>query len=441
MTVNIFDDPQLPLELGGSVFVEANRILLSTAKKLALPISGADQRRPMEASDTLGVWNGEKFVFTQSEGSYFIWNLAKLLWKYGLAPVRAQRLMKSSFNKFLRMYEEPHFPFKSLSETAGTLGLTALTSTPGSALFKANNIAGPFATDIIQASTRVNYAQNLEQIHGLESLVCLAAEGAMSVEGGNWRIFDGMLRESGAQIRLNTSATSITKQWDNSYMITTTGTDATGISSESEAHYDDVILAAPFQMTGLKVSGPSRLPEEIPYVHLHVTLLTSKHRLSPAYFKLPETRSVPEIVLTTLPTTREPQVPFFSLSTLRTINNTSTIPPRKEYAYKIFSHAPVTPDLLARLFGFSTSADEIALISKEDISWSHIKMWQSYPYLHPRVTFEDLYLDENFLYTSGIESFISTMETSALMGKNAAKLITEKWSGSLREMTTKFELK
>jgi prenylcysteine oxidase/farnesylcysteine lyase len=30
-------------------------------------------------------------------------------------------------------------------------------------------------------------------------------------------------------------------------------------------------------------------------------------------------------------------------------------------------------------------------------------------------------------YTSGIERFISTMETSALMGKNVARLVVDGW--------------
>jgi prenylcysteine oxidase/farnesylcysteine lyase len=42
---------------------------------------------------------------------------------------------------------------------------------------------------------------------------------------------------------------------------------------------------------------------------------------------------------------------------------------------------------------------------------------------YPRVTFEDPELARGFYYTSGMESFISTMETSALMGMNVAQLI------------------
>ena len=41
------------------------------------------------------------------------------------------------------------------------------------------------------------------------------------------------------------------------------------------------------------------------------------------------------------------------------------------------------------------------------------------------MTFEDPELARGFYYTSGIESFISTMETSALMGMNVAQLIID----------------
>lgn len=57
------------------------------------------------------------------------------------------------------------------------------------------------------------------------------------------------------------------------------------------------------------------------------------------------------------------------------------------------------------------------------ISWYYPHVWQSYPVEYPRITFEDPELARGFYYTSGMESFISTMETSALMGMNVAQLI------------------
>lgn len=67
----------------------------------------------------------------------------------------------------------------------------------------------------------------------------------------------------------------------------------------------------------------------------------------------------------------------------------------------------------------------IDLESKDAITWYYPHVWHSYPYLYPRVTFEDPELARGFYYTSGIESFVSTMETSALMGMNVAQLIVD----------------
>lgn len=50
------------------------------------------------------------------------------------------------------------------------------------------------------------------------------------------------------------------------------------------------------------------------------------------------------------------------------------------------------------------------------------------------MTFEDPELSKGFYYTSGMESFISTMETSALMGKNVAQLIMDDFLGVMGQM-------
>ncbi len=48
------------------------------------------------------------------------------------------------------------------------------------------------------------------------------------------------------------------------------------------------------------------------------------------------------------------------------------------------------------------------------------------------MTFEDPELARGFYYTSGMESFISTMETSALMGMNVARLVMDDYVNVLR---------
>lgn len=429
-TVNVYDNPLEPVELGASIFVKVNRNLVDAVDEFGLSLTYDDGAEPDDAPQVLGIWNGEEFVFTQSDDGYSWLNLAKIVWKYGFMNVyRNQALMRKTVGTFLRMYEQPYFPFQSLSQTAFDLGLTDITTSTGSQFLEQNGVNPPFSTEIVQASTRVNYAQNLDQIHGLETMVCMAIEGQMSVKGGNWQIFDGMLKASKASLLLNTSVAEISLQEDATYTIKAAS--LTEASTNLVDAYDSVIIAAPLQFSNITITPtPPLLPSPIPYVTLHVTLFASPHVLSPTAFNLPATSTCPSVILTTLSPHNSSSIPFFSISTLRSISNPSHTPPRREYVYKIFSPAPVTASFLANILGLHTDEkDSIASLPKEDVSWHYVKVWHSYPYLPPRVTFDDPQLDAagTLWYTSGIEGFISTMETSSLMGMNVAKLVVDGW--------------
>ncbi|KAI9883411.1 MAG: hypothetical protein M1823_004828 [Watsoniomyces obsoletus] len=452
-TVNVYSDPTEPVELGASIFVEVNRNLVSAAKQFNLNISSDHvSESSKDTPEDLGVWNGEDFVFTMDEASSDWWNLAKLLWKYGTAPIRTQSLMKSTVASFLKMYDAPYFPFKDLSQVVHDVGLTKVTALTGEQLLDAHQISRSFGTDIIQASTRVNYGQNLGLIHGLETMVCMATDGAMAVKGGNWQIFAEMIHAAKADLRLNTSVQSIERGDGGKFSVNAIGTqenytetDASDDKRQFSEHFDQVILAAPLQFTNISITPTlPHVPDPIPYVSLHVTLLASPHRLSPEYFRLPAGSAVPRVVLTTLGKHENPgsskegvgSAGFWSISMLRTVRNPSirdetTGEGRKEYLYKIFSPKPADESFLSAILGLknsSTMEDAQDGISKDDISWIYRKRWDSYPYVYPRVTFEDIVLAENLYYTSGIESFISTMETSSLMGMNVARLAVHQWT-------------
>ena len=354
----------------------------------------------------------------------------KILWKYGLSPIRTQNLMKTTVNKFLLMYGPPFFPFASIEKALHAIGLKAA-SNPSESFLEENKIYAPFSTDIIQASTRVNYAQNLNQIHGLEAMVCMAAEGAMSVHGGNWQVFDRMLKSSNNNILLNTHVNAISLTEDEkSYTVSSLSTSESVSGSDTAINtdtFDAVVIASPLQFSNITINPPPSiyLPSPIPYVKLHVTLFTSPQFFEPESFNLPPGSLLPTVVLTTLPNNASADPPpFFSISTLRTVTNPTTDPPRREYLYKVFSPAPLDPPSLSRLLKPSSTE-----ATRLEITWQYHKLWHSYPYLPPRTTFDDPQLDEagKLWYTSGIEPFISTMETSSLMGMNVARLMVDRW--------------
>ncbi|KAG9837973.1 putative prenylcysteine lyase, partial [Aureobasidium melanogenum] len=428
-TVGVYGDEQNPVELGASIFVEVNHNLVDAAREFNLSTSGI--RGLSTEGPVLGIWNGRDFVYTQFSGGSW-WDTAKLFWKYGLAPLKTVKLMKATVAKFLKMYEEPYFPWNSLSQVAYELGLTTATASTGEQFLDQNGIGKLFAQDIIQASTRVNYAQNLPLIHGLEAMVCMATDGAQAIEGGNWQIFSNMLAASHATVLLNRTVSKVEKQENATYNLSTKGSEPSMVSDQQT--FDEVVLAGPYQYSKIDFDPePRHLPDSIPYVQLHVTLFTSKHKLSPRAFNLSSDKEVPQVVLTTLPPGEHHgsnpkgvgSPGFFSISLLRPSMDTREGRDELEYVYKVFSPAPLNETFMANILGLPANR----AISKADVSWMYRKVWNSYPYEYPRVTFEELQLDDGLWYTAGIESFISTMETSSLMGKNIARLMVDAWEG------------
>jgi prenylcysteine oxidase/farnesylcysteine lyase len=208
--------------------------------------------------------------------------------------------------------------------------------------------------EFIQALTRVNYASNLAHIHGLETMVATAPEGAMSVVGGNWRIFDSMVRASHAAFFLNTSVASIDISSSPKYILKTRSSSNSGaVEQIQDVAFDDVVVATPYQFSKITTSNGvlEDTIDEIPYIKLHVTIFSSPFQLSPAYFKVAPAR-VPTTVLTTLAEGESPssavqgagKAGFYSISTLRLVENPKT--GKIEYLYKIFSPEKVTPEFL-----------------------------------------------------------------------------------------------
>ena len=168
-TVGVYGDKDDPVELGASIFVNVNQNLVSAAEEFNL---STESLGTAATGPLLGIWNGKDFVFTQTSGGGW-WDNAKLLWKYGLAPLRTVKLVKSVVATFLKMYQAPHFPWPSLNQVVYDLGLETITSATGEQYLEQHGIGELFAKEIIQAGTRVNYAQNLPLIHALETMVCM----------------------------------------------------------------------------------------------------------------------------------------------------------------------------------------------------------------------------------------------------------------------------
>lgn len=128
-----------------------NQILVNATRDLNLSVASQEDSLAtrLELPD-LGIWDGTQFVLVTREEDGW-WDKAKLLWRYGLAPLKTNRLMKSVVGRFLDMYEEPVFPWSNLGETLESQGLLDITGVTGEQYLKANGIGDAFAREVIQA--------------------------------------------------------------------------------------------------------------------------------------------------------------------------------------------------------------------------------------------------------------------------------------------------
>lgn len=61
------------------------------------------------------------------------------------------------------------------------------------------------STAVFQLNSAI---QNVDGIHALEAACSLAADGGVSVNGGNWLIFEQFVERSGARVFLKTEVSS-----------------------------------------------------------------------------------------------------------------------------------------------------------------------------------------------------------------------------------------
>jgi prenylcysteine oxidase/farnesylcysteine lyase len=413
-TVYPHDDPTYaPIELGASIFVDANKNLMRASKEFNLTLYDFVD----EFSD-MGIWDGSKFVFVLDNTSYTKswWTTLKILWRYGYnAPLKVQKLVQNMVSQFVRLYTTESPRWDDIADLATTFEWDRLSNSTCIDYLNANGVSELFAQEMVEASTRVNYGQDVGKIHGLGCMVCMAATGASSVASGNFRIFENFLNNSDANVHLNTEVKEITRVPDSSLWTVHT--------SSGTQVYKGIILAAPFHQTGIAISSElaDRIPPQ-PYIHLHVTLLTTRNdTMKTEYFGLSPGDHVPKSILTTSQGVHSggPEPEFNSLSYhghVRKTNETGQWNHEDEWSVKIFSKQRISDEWLSKAF--------------DHVGWVYRKEWDAYPVLPPTAKFPPVKIDQGFYYVNAFEPFISTMETETIASRNVVDLLLHEEFGS-----------
>ncbi|KII86384.1 hypothetical protein PLICRDRAFT_164925 [Plicaturopsis crispa FD-325 SS-3] len=409
-TVYPYNDSSLePVELGASIFVTANKNIWRATDEFNL------SRVDFEDSDaTTGVWDGERLLLTIEGGSFFRewFGTVKVLWRYGYnAPVKTRALVRKMIEQFVDLYKPDAPTWDNISSLASTFGWEGLIGQTTTEYLDSQGIAPKFSRELVDAATRVNYGQNADEIHALEGLCSVSATGASSVKGGNFQVFEEFLERSGSTVSLNTTVTSITRSDSTTW---TVRSDTLGA-----VNYKAVIIAAPYHSTGISLSPAlaAQIPPQ-PYVHLHVTLLTTSAPYpNPAYFGLKANAATPTAILTTYEGVREGgKEPEFNSLTYHGPVHKVTEDGEREWVVKIFSKQRLEDAWLEEIF-------------QGKVGWVYRKEWDAYPKLPPTTEYPPVKLDDGLYYVNAFEPFISTMETETISSRNIVDLLLHEHFG------------
>ena len=396
------------VELGASIFAEANQHLMNATREFGLQID-KEYSDDDDSHASVGVWSGHGWKWLESPNSSKSWlsqtfaNL-KLLWHYGIfnGPLKATRLAKEAASKFNVVYDllaanNNSYHFTNVHNLIDDLDISDLLSQTASDYFKANGISDAFINDFIGGITRTTYLQDMDSIHSFGSLISLFSglEGMHSVADGNYRIFEHMLKSSKASVVLGTAVESINRSKSGKFILS--------FDNRPDELFDLVVLASPPGSVSLPPDIPVAMPR-FEYIQLLVTVVVGE--LNPAYFGLKTQSQIPSSIMT--PFNADSDIPFYSMSILHTLNKTQSI-------VKFFS--PAQSSIQSHL-------DKLFVKRKSTFqhTWND---FGSYPYLRPSANYSlPVLLDNNgIVLINSFERFISTMETETIAGRNAAALV------------------
>ncbi|KAI9136442.1 Prenylcysteine lyase-domain-containing protein [Paraphysoderma sedebokerense] len=402
-------EQNVTVEFGASIFVDANKNLVEAAKEFRLDLV-SDISDSINVTDhRLGIWNPETKEFNYVSSSNRWVDLVKGFWRYGLSAFWTSRLTKTAVDKFLKIYSTPT-GYTSIDSMVMTSDMSAYVNISAFAFFESEkHIRQTWIKEIIETITRVNYGQNLDQVHPFAALVGFCEGDVWHIRGGNQKIFEEFLKRSISNIRLKTQVTSVEEVDGGKFKVATTN----GESKE----YDVVILATgEIHKSDIKFNFPLSFPPT-PYHHLHVTYVVAN--INSTTFPIAHTSPPPNIfTMNTLPSSADPL--------FNSISQVAYFPDLKKSLFKVFSSQKLSFVDLNILF-FNVSAP-----SRQNI-WTY--EWDAYPKMTPvnpnsPPAFPPLQLSKtnpNIFYLNSMEPFISTMETETLVAKNVVKVLWERF--------------
>ncbi|XP_048187454.1 prenylcysteine oxidase-like [Perognathus longimembris pacificus] len=373
------------------------------------------------------IFGGEHLVLEETD--WYLLNLFRLWWHYGISFLRLQMWVEEVMEKFMRIYKyQAHgFAFSGVEELLQSLGEAAFLNMTQRSVAEALlqvGVTQRFIDDVVSAVLRASDGQSAAMPAFAGAMSLAGAQGSLwAVEGGNKLVCSGLLKLSKAHV-IHATVTSVA-------LHSTEGRALYQVRHESDAgpgsdFYDIVVLAAPLppdDSSGRFAFEGFAPPVEDVRGSFQPTVVSLVHGyLNSSYFGFPDPKLFP---FASILTTDFPGF-FCTLDNVCPVNVSASFrrkQPQEAAVWRVQSPAPLLRAQLKTLFRSYYSVQTAE--------------WQAHPVYGSRRGFPRFALHDQLFYLNALEWAASSAEVMAVAAKNVALLAYNRWYQDLDKVDQK----
>uniref|UniRef100_A0A8B9R653 Prenylcysteine oxidase 1 like n=1 Tax=Anas platyrhynchos TaxID=8839 RepID=A0A8B9R653_ANAPL len=386
--------------------------------------AGLKQRR--EVPGKSAIFSGEHFVLEETD--WYLLNLFRLWWHYGISFLRLQMWVEEVMEKFMRIYKyQAHgYAFSSLEELLRSLGGDAFINMTQRSVAESLlevGVTQRFVDDVIAAVLRSSYGQSVLVPAFAGAMSLAGAQGSMwAVEGGNKLVCSGLLKLTKANV-IPARVTGISLHSSEGRALYQVHYE--GSKGQGSSFYDMVVVTTPLHTSRSNFTFENFEPPIANFPRAFQPSVTSVVHgyLNSSYFGFPDPKLFP---FASILTTDTPDLFFNAMDNICPVNISVAFrrkQPQEAAVWRVLSQQPLDKQQLKTLFRSYYSVQ--------------VTEWQSYPRYDSTKSLPPIVLHDNLFYLSGVEWVASSMEMIAVAAKNVALLAYNRWYQDLEKIDQK----
>uniref|UniRef100_A0A8R1XX46 Prenylcys_lyase domain-containing protein n=1 Tax=Onchocerca volvulus TaxID=6282 RepID=A0A8R1XX46_ONCVO len=381
-------------EAGGSILHPANLYFKTWMEKFGLD----GKRNMLHEENIMGIWNGQEFVLLKSP--YYLVTLYRVLKRYGFDLLKNHFEIRNLLSDFENIYtlldQGRSFDTIDAMVMAMSPHLAKLVNKTMKEHLTENGYHDPFIAEFTNAVLNCNYGQFVEEIRAFAGSVGLAgsASDLYSVNGSNKLVVEKLIDYSKVRL-INAKVVTVSK--NNSRFILY-GSDGQKLG----ANYDYVIAAVPLhQKQQIQIKGVDCEGQRGKFKQIITTILEGSLRAT--HWSLSENDKLTAIF------TCNNSLPYKSIGQLLPVDYQES-ESFSNKIWKIFSNKDLTNSELSLYFSEIKSIKRIPFLAYPE--------YKKYPADRPKFR-----LAKNICFVNAVEWFASTIEMSAIGGRNCINML------------------